>query len=74
MGGQTDVRTDSPCVLLDFVPLWGRSPACQKAYHKQTAQQGKGTDDHLLPLGNWLQVVTPCKIRKAKLPTSIYIK
>ena len=46
--------TDSPCFLQDFVPLWGRSPAYLKGYCKQTAQQGKGTDDHLLPLGDWL--------------------
>ena len=46
-------RTDSPCVLQDFVPLRGRSPAYLKGYHKQTAQQGKGTEDHLLPLGDW---------------------
>ena len=46
-------RTDSPCVLQDFVPLRGQSPAYLKGYHKQTAQQGKGTEDHLLPLGDW---------------------
>ena len=47
-------RTDSPCVLQDFIPLRGRSPAYLKGYHKQTAQQGKGTEDHFLPLGDWL--------------------
>ena len=51
--GSQYVRTDSPCVLQDFVPLRGRSPAYLKGYHKQIAQQGKGTDDHLLPLGDW---------------------
>ena len=29
--GQTDGRTDSPCVLQDFVLLWGRSPT-RKTY------------------------------------------
>ena len=47
-------RTDSPCVLQDFIPLRGQSPAYLKGYHKQTVQQGKATDDHLLPLGDWL--------------------
>ena len=39
-------------VLQDFVPLQGQSPAYQKGNHNQT-QQGKGTEDHLLPSGDW---------------------
>ena len=31
--GQTYGRTDSPCVLQDFVLLWGRSPAYLKGYN-----------------------------------------
>ena len=34
-------------------PLWGRSPANLKDYSRQVTQQGKGIDDHLLPLGDW---------------------
>ena len=32
-------HTDSPGILLDFVPFW--------------FPQDKGTNDHLLPLGDW---------------------
>ena len=54
--GRTDGRTDSPCILQDFVPsssLRGRCPAYIIEYFKQMPRQGKGTDDHLLPLGDW---------------------
>ena len=49
--GYMDGWTDSPCIPRDFFPLLGQSPAYFQGYHKQTAQQGIGTDDHLLPLG-----------------------
>ena len=45
--------TDSPCVLQDFVPPWGRGPAYIKGYPQETRKQGKGIGDHLLPLGDW---------------------
>ena len=32
----------------------GPLPCLQNSYHKKILKQGKGTDDHLLPLGNWL--------------------
>ena len=48
----TDVRTDSPCILHDFVSsVFVCSHNC---YHYKIPEQGKGTDDHLLPLGDWL--------------------
>ena len=53
--GWTDVRTDSPCFtglrLLRFPlePL----PCSHNCYHYKIPEQGKGTVDHLLPLGDW---------------------
>ena len=49
---RTDGRTDFPCVLQDFVRLRGRRPAYPQGHNKPTAQQGEGTDDRLLPLGD----------------------
>ena len=39
-----------------FYRTWGggQCPAYTRGHHLQTAQQGKGTDDHVLPLGDWL--------------------
>ena len=51
MDGQTDVWTYR-------FPVFYR-PAYLKGYHKQTTQQGKGTDDHLLPLGDWFKTAMP---------------
>ena len=38
------------------IPPSGPKPCLPKGYHIHTAQQGKGTDDHLLPLGEWFCV------------------
>ena len=58
---------------LRFPP--GPLPCLYNSYHHKIPEQGKGTDDHLLPLGDWLSVlwsllksfhilcddITPCK-------------
>ena len=57
-------RTNSPCILQDFVPpssLWGRCPAyIINNYHYNISEQGKGTDDHLWPLGDWFTLLLYC--------------
>ena len=37
-------------ILQDFVPYWGRCPASPMKI-KEKVEQGKGTADHLMPLG-----------------------
>ena len=45
-------------ILHDFVPYRGRCPATIEVIIektiKETVEQGKGTGDHLMPLGDWL--------------------
>ena len=61
MGGGTDGRTygrtDSPYStglrLLWFPPE--PLPCSHNCYHYKILEQGKGTDDHLLPLGDWFK-------------------
>ena len=43
-------RTDSPCILQDFVPF-GASALLPLNVNHKLLQQGTGTADHLLPLG-----------------------
>ena len=44
-------------ILQDFVPYRGRCPAAIEVTIKKTikekVEQGKGTGDHLMPLGDW---------------------
>ena len=45
-------------ILQDCVPYWGRCSATievtiEKTI-KETVEQDKGTGDHLMPLGDWL--------------------
>ena len=42
--------------LLQFPP--GPLPCLHNRYQKKILQQGKGTDDHLLPLGEWLTLLS----------------
>ena len=55
MDGQTDGQTDSPCVLLDFVPFKAAALLPLNLNHTQL-KQGTGTADHLLPLGCYLEL------------------
>ena len=55
---KTYIRTEFLPILQDFVPYRGRCPATievtiEKTI-KETVEQGKGTGDHLMPLGDWL--------------------
>ena len=45
-----DGRTDSPCVLQDFVPF-GAAALLPLNLNHFLLKQGTGTADHLLPLG-----------------------
>ena len=45
-----DGRTDSPCVLQDFVPF-GAAALLPLNLNHILLKQGTGTADHLLPLG-----------------------
>ena len=45
-----DGRTDSPCVLQDFVPF-GAAALLPLNLQHFLLKQGTGTADHLLPLG-----------------------
>ena len=41
-------------ILQDFVPSWDRCPATLCNF-KTVKKQGKGTADHMMPLGNWFR-------------------
>ena len=41
LGPGEGVYTDSPCVLHDFVPLWGRSPKRKKKRKKERKNERK---------------------------------
>ena len=65
-GGRTDRRMDkqmdgwmdkhmdrnSPCVLQDFVPFGGAA-LLSFDFNKSKVKPGKGTNDHILPVGDW---------------------
>ena len=40
-------------ILLDFVPYWGRGPTTAQLQPKNCIKRGKGTADHMMPLGDW---------------------
>ena len=52
-----DGRTENLPILQDFVPYRGRCPAsikiAKERNQEKTVGQGKGTADHLMPLGDW---------------------
>ena len=48
--GRTDKRTENLPILQDSVPYRGRCPASPMKT-KEKVEQGKGTADHLMPLG-----------------------
>ena len=54
-------RTEFLPILQDFVPYRGRCPATIevtiKKTIKETVEQGKGTGDHLMPLGDWFFIL-----------------
>ena len=60
MDGRMDVRMDGRMenlsILQDFIPYWGRCPATTQLQHKNYIKWGKGTADHMMPLGDWLSL------------------
>ena len=53
---RTDVRTENLPILQDFVPYRGRCPATAQLQPKNCIKQGKGTADHMMPLGDWFKI------------------
>ena len=51
--GRTDRRTENLPILQDFVPYQGRCPATAQLQLENCIKQGKGTADHMMPLGDW---------------------
>ena len=54
MDGQMDGWRENLPILQDFVPYWGCCPAAAQLQPKNCIKRGKGTADHMMPLGNWL--------------------
>ena len=57
MDGQMDKMYRFPLFSTGLYPLrfpLGLLPCLHNSYHHEIPEQGKGTDDHLLPLGDWL--------------------
>ena len=54
MYGRMYGHTDSLCILQGFVPLVPSGAAALLPKQLLLQEQGKGTNDHLLPLGDWL--------------------
>ena len=56
MDGRMDGTYRFPLYSTGFCPLRflpGPLPCLHNIYHYKIPEQGKGTDDHLLPLGDW---------------------
>ena len=51
--GRTNERTENLPILQDFVPYRGRCPATAQLQPKNCIKRGKGTADHMMPLGDW---------------------
>ena len=56
-------RTDSPCVLQDFVPF-GSAALLPLNLNQTLLKQGTGTADHLPPLGLLLKLISPKEIEQ----------
>ena len=54
MDGWTDERTENLPILQDFVPYRGHCPATAQLQPENRKKWGKGTADHMMPLGDWL--------------------
>ena len=53
MDGQTYGWMENLPILQDFVPYRGRCPATAQLQPKNCIKRGKGTADHMMPLGDW---------------------
>ena len=63
-----DGRTDSPCVLQDFVPF-GAAALLPLNLNHFLLKQGTGTADHLLPLGCYFLLSFPPSFIPSFLPS-----
>ena len=74
MDRRTDGRTDSPCVLQDFVPL-GAAALLPFNLNHLLLKQGTGTAYHLLPLGcHYLLPFLSCQVSgEAAIPEATLI-
>ena len=57
MGKHMDIQTDGLKIYLFFRNLTlirGRCPGTNKIQLKNCVKRGKGTDDHLMPVGDWI--------------------
>ena len=55
--GHTYGRTENLPILQDFVPYRGRCPATAQLQPENCIKRGKGTADHMMPLGDWFVFV-----------------
>ena len=58
MDERMDGQTENLPILQDFVPYQGRCPATAQLQPKNYIKRGKGTADHMMPLGNWFLLKT----------------
>ena len=67
MDGRTDVgmyeQMENLPILQDFVPYQGHCPATAQPLTKNCIKRGKGTADHMMPLGDWFPYIPPSKLR-----------
>ena len=57
MDGWMDGRMENLPILQDFVPYRGRCPATAQLQPKNYIKRGKGTADHVMPLGDWFKSI-----------------
>ena len=55
-----DGRMENLPILQDFVPYRGRCPATAQLQPKNYIKRGKGTADHVMPLGDWFFLLPIC--------------
>jgi len=48
-----DGWTENLSILQDPIPYRGRCPATAQRQPKNCIKRGKGTSDHMMPLGEW---------------------
>ena len=79
--GWMDGQTENLPILKDFVPYRGPCPATAQLQPKNCIKRGKGTADHMMPLGDWLFLATafpppilpPSRLSRMNHKTDAYI-
>ena len=54
--GRINKWTDDLPILQGFVPYKGRCPTTAQLLLENSIKRGKGTADHMMPLGDWFMV------------------